>query len=854
MLLWGFMQKQKGAISIFMAVIMFSMFVLTSVFVDGSRIRSAETIVQSASDSAIRSVLAKYDKDLKDRYGLFTLEEENSESIKQDYFNFLEANLSASVPGGTDDSFHKYFNKIVQSVSGETEKDILDLFDFQVSKRDSKVDAVYSIVEPNVLQKQMVEFAKYRSALVVADMFDIGSTIKESVTKSKIDTKNLQITLSYRKDVESVMTDVYDWAEKLKQKEQKWNTKSPTWKNDVLFIKIRAGELEETMQEIADIYNQIEIEQQKEEADTTELEQNLQDLQKEAKEIYSPSNVSLKYYNDKKIVPLIKELETMKLELVSEQQKIQSFLNRITQSKSSTDNAKNSLNNNGTENVTKNLQYDIEQTKSELSKLENIVEENQKWIDNRINKIDDAIKKLEGFTNKIKPSLSEATSERNAKTNIVELKKIKQDIETAAKCFQNSTGESVKQYQFQVSDSDSAKKLNDFYNALKGSKIKESNKIENPAIISGGQKEKLPSTLYKKDNTYHTNEKYKELDAQYIQLQQSSGISTESSNIDLENIDTENVAQSINVVNSFLNILDSMATNATNSVITDLYTMGMFKARTTKTTDYWKEVYQKSMVNIEGESFDRKRNVEVDKNLRFQEKAYYSKANGNNFMDAELEYIIIGNANEANNASSVYTRIFAIRMGINTIAVLSDKELNNLSTAAASIAGPFAPLAKVAILLILALVETYLDMYFLIDKGYKVALLKNGNLTLSSENLLDTLSNLNFDNIDKGVEVFSAFQPNTSNHAIMLDYETYLYFLLLLVNRETKLLRMADIMQLNIQKQTNNEGYIMADHYTGLRVEIEATIKTLMMGLPFVPSDMKKDGKYKITTMLYGCY
>ena len=43
-------------------------------------------------------------------------------------------------------------------------------------------------------------------------------------------------------------------------KEQKWNTKSPTWKNDVLFIKIRAGELEETMQEIADIYNQIEIE------------------------------------------------------------------------------------------------------------------------------------------------------------------------------------------------------------------------------------------------------------------------------------------------------------------------------------------------------------------------------------------------------------------------------------------------------------------------------------------------------------------------------------------------------------------------------------------------------------------
>ena len=67
MKLWRFVQKEKGAISIFMAVIMLSMFVLTSVFVDGSRIRSAETIVQSASDSAIRSVTAKYDKELKDR-------------------------------------------------------------------------------------------------------------------------------------------------------------------------------------------------------------------------------------------------------------------------------------------------------------------------------------------------------------------------------------------------------------------------------------------------------------------------------------------------------------------------------------------------------------------------------------------------------------------------------------------------------------------------------------------------------------------------------------------------------------------------------------------------------------------
>ena len=88
----------------------------------------------------------------------------------------------------------------------------------------------------------------------------------------------------------------------------------------------------------------------------------------------------------------------------------------------------------------------------------------------------------------------------------------------------------------------------------------------------------------------------------------------------------------------------------------------------------------------------------------------------------------------------------------------------------------------------------------------------------------------------------------------MIDYETYLYFLLLLVGRETKLLRMADIMQLNMQTLTGDSDYFMADHYTAVRAETEVTMKPMMMGLPFVPSDMREDGRYKIKTMVYEGY
>ncbi len=303
-----------------------------------------------------------------------------------------------------------------------------------------------------------------------------------------------------------------------------------------------------------------------------------------------------------------------------------------------------------------------------------------------------------------------------------------------------------------------------------------------------------------------------------------------------------------------MDILGSMATDATNAVVTDIYTMSMFKARTTKTVDYWKEVYSHSLGEIEGRDFDRGRSTKEDKNLRFEEKAVYSKAVGSSFMDAELEYVVVGNANEEKNADSVYMRIFGIRMGLNTIAVLADSDLNQLSTSAASIAGPFAPLVKVAILLVLALVETYLDMYFLIDKGYKVALLKHNNLTLSKENLEDVLSNLDFDNMENGIELFSVFMPASKPGSIMVDYETYIYFLLLLVGRETKLLRMADIIQLNMQTLTGDGDYFMADHYTAVRAETEVTIKPMMMGLPFVPSDMREGGRYKIKTMIYEGY
>ena len=580
--------------------------------------------------------------------------------------------------------------------------------------------------------------------------------------------------------------------------------------------------------------------------------ERLEELKSDARNTYSGSSLSLESYKKNKIKPLLQTLEEMKKTLEKEKEKVKPLLDKIAQAKSDVERSKKSLDHSGTEEVTKNLETDADQMQKELDKLKEVVESNDKWLEKTIEHLGKALESLKPLDSGITSDLAEAGSEGEARADETRLQELEMDAEKAAGCFQKPTGE-VKQYRFDT-DSPLAEKLSKLYEGLKKSNLKTTNKIENPAVISEEQRAKLPSVVYKTDDTYHTNEKYQEMDEKYAELKKSSGIASENVNVDLEGVDVEDAEKSISIVEAFLDILGSMATDATNAVVTDIYTMSMFKARTTKTTDYWKEVYSKTGTKIEGENYDRERSTKEDKNLRFEEKALYNKAEKNCFMDAELEYVIVGNTDEGKNADSVYMRVFGIRMGLNTIAVLADRDLNNLSTSAASITGPFAPLVKVAILLVLALVETYLDMYFLIDKGYKVALLKNNNLTLSINNLENVLTKLNLDNMENGVELFGFLTPSSRKGSIMIDYETYLYFLLLLVGRETKLLRMADIMQLNMQTLTGDSDYFMADHYTAVRAETEVTMKPMMMGLPFVPSDMREDGRYKIKTMVYEGY
>ena len=83
-----FCQTYKGAISVFLSLILLPVFLLAGVIIDGSRLYACRNIVSGAGDLAMNAALADYDPILKDMYGLFAMAgEEVSDDTVRKYFS-----------------------------------------------------------------------------------------------------------------------------------------------------------------------------------------------------------------------------------------------------------------------------------------------------------------------------------------------------------------------------------------------------------------------------------------------------------------------------------------------------------------------------------------------------------------------------------------------------------------------------------------------------------------------------------------------------------------------------------------------------------------------------------------------
>ncbi len=189
------------------------------------------------------------------------------------------------------------------------------------------------------------------------------------------------------------------------------------------------------------------------------------------------------------------------------------------------------------------------------------------------------------------------------------------------------------------------------------------------------------------------------------------------------------------------------------------------------------------------------------------------------FFQCEQEYILYGCFSDEENYRKAYHSIFMIRSAVNLAFLYtnSEKKAVLLATAEELTPGPFGVPTQALLALLWSGIEAENDMKNL-EHGNGVPMMKTRSTWMT-----DLGSAVNgTDSLEGYLEI-----PGNSP----MTYSRYLDLLLLTVERDTKIYRIEDLIQINL-KGTVREEYTMVDHYTGLALNAEISKKSHAVGIP----------------------
>lgn len=139
--------KRRGSITVFICIVLAVLIPLSCILIDFSRYKMAEKQAKAAIKTCAESMLAAYDRQLREQYGLFALYPRDTEAMEEEIYELISQNLNVGA-----------------SVEGFS-----DLYGFKVRK--VEVVPFYNLSEPFVLQQQAAEFMKYRAPVQVVQEF-----------------------------------------------------------------------------------------------------------------------------------------------------------------------------------------------------------------------------------------------------------------------------------------------------------------------------------------------------------------------------------------------------------------------------------------------------------------------------------------------------------------------------------------------------------------------------------------------------------------------------------------------------------------------------------------------------------
>lgn len=183
--IYNFFYKTKGVISVFLVIILVPIVTACSLFVDAGRIKLAHSVVQSAGDLALNSVLTNFDSDLAEIYGFMASAQSTDEAISNAKDYFKKAMVSQGLPEEYSDT---YSNALANLLNGGSSDDVInDLLGISL-EGDVTIKPVKNgnLTNPELVREQIVEFMKYRAPIeAVSDLWDKFSNMKNNLDDSE---------------------------------------------------------------------------------------------------------------------------------------------------------------------------------------------------------------------------------------------------------------------------------------------------------------------------------------------------------------------------------------------------------------------------------------------------------------------------------------------------------------------------------------------------------------------------------------------------------------------------------------------------------------------------------------------
>lgn len=211
----------------------------------------------------------------------------------------------------------------------------------------------------------------------------------------------------------------------------------------------------------------------------------------------------------------------------------------------------------------------------------------------------------------------------------------------------------------------------------------------------------------------------------------------------------------------------------------------------------------------------------------------------------EVEYVLFGNSVDEMNLAGALGMIFSIRIAMNSLSILMDSDkMNIITNMANSMAGWWSlgigSIVMVALLtLSWAAMESVEDIKLLL-KNKSVPIIKDAD-SFATDILGKVRNEISEDSGKK-------YMPS-------LSYHEYLKLLLFggVVGEDTKLLRILDLAQLNIEKE-RCENICLSELSSGFEVKSEGEIKYLFFSLPFMPQSLKRNNNFRLSNKLILSY